>query len=218
MEDAILGSYVFRHVIVDRAMVQLYIRGTLVELRGQAADERERDLIVNTVAKLVAPLKVDNRLFVDSAHRRGSDRWLAARIRSHLGMFAGLEPATLQVAVSSTGIRLTGTARSAEQRELTERYVAALRAQREVRNELTIAPDLPATSVKVDDASILAMLHQVLQMMPATQGEPHELACRDGEVTINGAVATAAEAELVSRLAGTVRGVKGVVNRLRVGS
>lgn len=216
MEDAIKNSYVLREVVVDPIMVQLYIRGGTVEVRGQAADEQERALIVDMITAVVAPLPVDNRLFVDSAHRRSSDRWLAARIRAGLQIVGALDSGSVQVEVLPEGVVLTGSVRTESQRQLAEVHARALSAPRALRNQLQVSPNLPEKRRPIDDPSVLAMLRQVISAVPTAKIAAHELTCREGEVMIDGTVATEADRELVTRLASSVRGVKAVSNRLRV--
>lgn len=214
MEDAITNSYVFREVVVDRKMVLLYIRGSIVEVRGQAADEHERSLIVDVIAGVVAPLAVQNRLFVDSEHRRSTDRWVEARVRAGLQTVGGHDAAGVAVAVAGDQVVLSGTARSEGQRTLTHRLTQAMSGPRTVRNDLQLAPESPLRQVRIDDVSVVAMARQVLSMHQT--GAAVVLSCREGRLLVDGTVVEESDRARLIDLLGSVRGVVGVVDRLRV--
>lgn len=213
MEDAIHRSYVFREVLVDRNMVQLYIRGEAVEVRGQAADEQERALIVDVISAVVSPLKVQNRLFVDSDHRRSSDRWLAHRLRSAALMIAGVDPTSLDVVVSPERVALRGTVNTEEQRNSVQELVRVLSRTRPVETAFQLASTPPAAA-KIDEPSVLAMAHHLLASLHPEATFAFSL--REGQLTVEGIVPDAAVRAQVERWLATVRGVVRVNNRVRV--
>ncbi|MBI2511425.1 MAG: BON domain-containing protein [Opitutae bacterium] len=213
IEDAIERSYVFREVLIDRSMVQLYIRHGAVELRGQVADERERDLLVYMIANLRYVEHVDNRLFVDSAGRRAWPNWRAARIRSHIQTERDFDATNVQIASRDGALELTGTVRTDTQRLAVAERVRLLDAERIPLNRLQIDPTR-VSGPELDDASVAAMVRCALEALPVSPDPTRKISSRRGEITITGAPVSSADAAELTRHATAVRGVTRVVNRL----
>jgi osmotically-inducible protein OsmY len=208
IEDAIHTSFIFRELLSDPTMVQLHVRSGAVEVRGQVADEREHLLLEDLIFALPHVRKVDNRLFVDSAHRRATDRWLAARIRAHLLTQANIEVEELAVSVSSSTIQLTGRVRSDPQRSHVAAQVAAFHPGRTLLNQLEVAPDLVSPRRALDDPSVVALAWGALRDMSTLQLGPRAITCANGQISLRGTVAAPGDIPEVLRRLGDLRGVR----------
>lgn len=216
IEDAIASSFVFQHVLTDRSMVQIYVRGGAVELRGQTADESERALLASTIAAIPHVASVENHLFVDSAGKRDSRRWRALHIRTELMAQADLDLRATRIVYSGQRWEITGTVPSAEQRDLATERIAALSAAEPLHVNLQIAaPEPPAP---MDDASITGLVRRALDRLAAPLAQSLEVSCTGGAVLIRGPLANVADPAEVARLAKAIRGVKSVDYRPLTGS
>lgn len=215
IEDAITRSFVFRELLIDRTMVRSYIRYGIVELRGQVADERERDLLTYFIAGLPEVKRVENLLFVDSDTRRSSARWNALRLRSQLLMLARADARQTRVEVIGEHWQLAG-----EFADESARAAFASCAQ-EISPGVPLALTLRAagttapTLAKLDDASIAAIVRSVLETASITLTDP-AITCAGGKVTLRGFARSQGEIELASRLASTTRGVTAVESHLAI--
>jgi len=218
IEDAINGSVVFRDVLIDRSMVQLYVRYGIVEMRGQVADERERDLLTYFVSALPDVKQVDNRLFVDSAERRGSERWRAVRLRSLLAMQGGIDISRTQIAFANGQWQLAGeVADDAARLDITQR-LNALAPSAPLAVVLTVSRSQAAPGRPIDDASVAAMVRSTLDCTPALAIADAHVSCRLGRVVLRGSVRSEADRTRAIQLATASRGVVAIVNELSVRS
>ncbi|MBA4137290.1 MAG: hypothetical protein C0518_08245 [Opitutus sp.] len=213
IEDSIQNSFVFRELIADRSMVQVYVRRGSVELRGQVADERERSLVEDAISAIVGVGEVENRLFVDSAHRRSSDRWLVARVRSQLLTNRELNGSRLQFAVRAGELVLSGTVRDDAQRDFALTHARPLATNLQVRDEMTISAT-PHPEIAIDDPSVVAMVRSALGGLSTLKLGPAGLASQDGNVVLRGSAASPDEIAEAVRRAQAVRGVRSVANQL----
>lgn len=214
IEEAIKRSVIFREVLIDRSMVQLYVRYGLVEMRGQVADERERDLLTYFVRALPEVKQVDNRLFVDSAGRRNTDRWRAIRQRSLLTMQAGIDVSRTEITFASGRWRLVGEiADNATLVVLTQR-LHELTPTDPLAVAVTVSSAPAAKKSPVDDASIAALVRSALESSPDLVISDPQVSCRHGTVVLHGSVRSAAEKERAAKLASLSRGVVAVVSEL----
>lgn len=213
IEDAIEASYVFRSVLTDRSMVQLYVRQGAIEVRGQAADERERALLERTLVNIPQVVRVDNQLFVDSAGRRDHFRWRAARILAALRIQKDLNVSHVELEAHDGTLDVIGVTTDAAQSERIEARVRALAPGERITNRLRIDA-APVHSALVDDASIVAMIHSAIEALPMEKDPTLRVTSRAGQVVIVGAPATASTVLEMTQCAESIRGVRGVQNQL----
>lgn len=215
IEDAIQSSFVFRELLADPTMVQIYVRYGAVEVRGQVADEHEHLLVGDLIAALPHVRTVDNRLFVDSAHRRSTYLWLGGRIRAHLLMQASVEVEKLTIRVSTETIQFGGRVRDAAQSDLIATLIGNFSSGRMLRNQLEISPDLRPRRA-IDDASVTALAWGALRTMPTLQLSPRAITSEGGHVSIVGIGAAPGDlVEVASRLS-ALRGVQRITNQVIV--
>jgi osmotically-inducible protein OsmY len=213
IEDAIESSYVFRSVLTDRSMVQLYVRQGAIEVRGQAADERERTLLERTLVNIPNVVRVDNQLFVDSAGRRDHFRWRAARLLAALRIQKDLDVSRVELESHDGTLDLIGSTADAGQSARIEARVRALAPTDRLTNRLRIDP-VPTPATLIDDASIIAMVHGAIDALPGEKDAMIRVTSRAGEVVIDGASAPAGAVNTITQCAESIRGVRIVHNRL----
>lgn len=213
IEDAIESSYVFRNVLTDRSMVQLYVRQGAIEVRGQAADERERFLLERTLVNIPNVVRVDNQLFVDSSGRRDHFRWRAARLLAALRVQKDLDVARVQLEAHDGTLDLIGTTSDAAQSQRIEARVRALAPTERLTNRLQIDPS-SKKPLLVDDASIIAMVHGAIDSLPGEKDHTLRVTSRAGEIVIDGSPASADTVNAITQCAESIRGVRVVHNRL----
>lgn len=213
IEDAVEASYVFRSVLTDRTMVHLYVRQGAIEVRGQAADERERALLERTLLNIPNVVRVDNQLFVDSAGRRDHFRWRAARLLAALRVQRDLDASLIQLEAHDGTLDLIGDTTDIAQSARIEARVRELAPSERITNRLRINP-VPAKTVRIDDASIVAMVHSAIDALPAEKDATLRVTSRAGEVVIDGAPATANAVQAITGCAEAIPGVRLVRNQL----
>lgn len=216
IEDAVQSSFVFRELIADRTMLRIFVRNGAVEVRGQVADERERHLVGDLVTALPDVRSVDNRLFVDSAYRRTSDRWLAARLRALLLMPSAVEAGVIEAQVNSGNILLSGQVRTEDQKRLAENLVRELVPGRNIDNQLEIVPELPLERRVLDDASVVALAWSSLHSIPERPRGRLIIRSDSGHVTVEGQVDDKDSLAEIDRRISGLRGVRSHVNHATV--
>lgn len=213
IEDAMEASYVFQHVLTDRSMVQVYIRQGAAELRGQAADERERALLGYTVGAIKNVTTVQNLLFVDSADKRANGRWRALRVRAQLLTRGDVDLRRTRVNYAADHWQIAGTVADEAERARVLQGIATIASPEPVRVSLEFAPSGAPTAI--DDPSIAAMVRCALEALPAMPA-PLEITSEAGAVVIRGSVRSPAGFDDISRVAAGIRGVKSVENRMTI--
>jgi osmotically-inducible protein OsmY len=216
IEDLVRQSFVLRRVVSDPAMVQVFVSRGVIELRGQVAHEEERQLVGDALSRIAGVVRVDNRLFVDSAGRRTTVGWKADRLRSHLMARGDIALTPLAVRTREDAIELSGPVRTAAEREAIGAIATAFAAPFAARNLLAVDPEAVDTPATVDDASIGALVHEAVSGLAAAQIRARDITSVAGKVTLEGTVGRAADVASAERLAAGVRGVRTVENRLTV--
>lgn len=216
IETAAKESYNFRTVLEDKVAVRA--RDGVVTLSGKVADRDHKALAEETVAGLPGVTSVRNDIAVDSPYPEKSDAWIALKIRSRLLVKANVSMASTKVDVQDGVVTLRGTAENAAQKELTEVYAREIDGVKAVRNEITIEPPAPGSTLgeKIDDASITTQVKFALLGHKSTSALKTKVRTEDGTVIISGDAQSDAEKSLVTKLAQDVRGVKSVDNRMTV--
>lgn len=215
IEDAIQSSFVFRELLADATMVQIYVRYGAVEIRGQVADEHEHLLVGDLIAALPHVRTVDNRLFVDSADRRTTYFWLSGRVRDHLLRQAAIEVEDLTIRVSTETIQVGGRVRDAAQSDLIAAEIGRFATGRTLRNQLELASGLRPRRV-IDDASVVALSWGALRGVPTLQLSPRAITSEGGHVRVVGIATAPGDLVEVARRLGALRGVQRITNHVIV--
>jgi len=219
IEEATKASYNYRTVLEDRVNVKA--KDGVVTLSGTVFDKDDKALAEDTVENLPGVLSVKNEIKVDSSYPERSDNWMAVKIRSRLLVKANVSAATTKVTVNEGNVVLTGSAKNAAQKELTEAYTKDIDGVKSVKNEIVVKdePAAPETiGEKIDDASITSQVKFALLSHKSTSALKTKVTTTDGVVRLTGDANSDAEKSLATKLAQDVRGTKSVTNDMTVKS
>ncbi len=241
-EKAIKESYTYRTTLDNHVKVD--VDNGVATLTGKVRDEEQSRIAEDTAAECNGVSQVVNKLKIEEdAHaKRGSDEWIALKIRSRLLVKANVSVASTDVKVQDGVVYLTGTADNTAQRDLTEEYVKDIEGVRSVKNDIQIVDkhDRDADKVakhdrdhkdndrhmdkdghytageKIDDSSITAQVKYELFSHRSTSALKTKVNTHEGHVVISGDANNDAEKALVTKLANSVRGVESVDNNMMV--
>jgi hyperosmotically inducible protein len=199
--------------------VKVKAKDGVVTLTGTVQDKDQCELAADTVKNLPGVVTVNNEVKVESTYPEKSDSWIALKIRSRLLVKANVSAASTKVAVHDGNVVLTGTADNAAQKELTTAYAKDIEGVRSVQNDITVKDSAQSTmGEKIDDASITSQVKYALLTHKSTSALKTKITTNDGVIVITGEASSDAEKDLVTKLAGDVRGVKSVNNNMTVKS
>lgn len=217
IESAAKASYNYRTALEDH--VRVTAREGVVTLTGSVPDSDQRTLAEDTVRDLPGVVQVDNQIKVEPPAPEHSDGWIGTKIRTKLLLTGNVSAVDTKVEVKDGAVTLTGNADNLAQKELTSAYVQEVEGVKSVNNLLTV-PAAPADqrtlSDRVDDASITAQVKYALITHQSTSALRTKVTTKNGVIAIEGEAGSAAEKDLVTRLAGRVRGVRSVSNNMTV--
>jgi hyperosmotically inducible protein len=217
IESSARQSYVFKTYLMDDD-IKIKSRDGAVTLTGTVSEEYHKSLAQETVADLPGVRSVDNRLEVTGAPpTANSDAWLRDKVKATLLFHSSVSAGITEVDVKDGIVTLRGNAASQTQKELTTEYARDVEGVKDVNNEITVTK----TSEKkrtigetIDDASITAQVKMTLLYHRSTSALNTSVTTKKGVVTLGGKASSAAEAELATKLAKDVNGVKDVINRM----
>lgn len=217
IENAANSSYNYRAVLNDS--VKASSDNGIVTLTGTVQDRDQRALAEDTVRNLPGVLSVIDKIEVQSEPAEHSDAWIALKIRTELLVHANVSATATKVDVNEGVVLLTGTVDNAAQKDLTEAYVKDVAGVKSVTNDLVIkepSSSGPTIGETMDDASITSQVKYALLTHRSTSALRTKVTTRDGVVIVTGDADSDAERDLVSKLAGGIRGVKSVENEMIV--
>ncbi len=230
IEEAAKASYNYRTVLEDRVKVKA--DEGVVTLSGSVSDKEDKALAEDTVENLPGVLSVKNEIKIESTFPEKSDNWMAMKIRSRLLTKSNVSATNTKVTVNGGNVILTGTAKNAAQKELTEAYAKDVDGVLTVKNEIVVTENYSAKSTehskdhanygdetmgaKMDDASITGQVKMALLTHKSTSALKTKVTTKDGVVRVTGDANSAAEKSLVTKLAQDVRGTKSVTNDMTV--
>jgi osmotically-inducible protein OsmY len=220
IEDAARASYNYRTVLEDH--VKVAAKDGVVTLSGWVQDNDDKALAEDTVENLPGVISVKNEITIKSTYAEHSDAWMAVKIRGRLLVKANVSAATTKVEVKDGVVTLTGTAKNAAQKELTEAYTKDIDWVKSVNNQIVVQDtDTSAGQTvgeKIDDASITSQVKFALLAHKATSALKTKVTTTDGVVRLSGDANSDAEISLATKLAQDVRGTRSVTNDMRVKS
>ena len=222
IESSARQSYVFKTYLKDDD-IKIQSKDAVVTLTGIVANEFHKSLAQETLAGLPGVISVDNRLELKgAAPTANSDAWLRDKVKATLLFHRSVSAIKSEVDVKDGIVTLRGEAASQAQKDLTTEYAKDVDGVRDVKNEMTVSKTSKTTYEKVrediDDASITAQVKLTLLFHRSTSALNTTVATKRGVVTVAGKARNAAEKDLVTKLVKDVNGVKGVKNRMTVGS
>jgi osmotically-inducible protein OsmY len=199
--------------------IKVSSNGGVVTLTGNVAQEFHRTLAEDTVSGLPGVKSVNNQLTITGDQpAEHSDGWITMKVMTALTFHKNVSASDTTVHTKDGIVTLTGKADNAAQKELTSEYAKDVEGVTEVRNQLVVngRPTPRTVGEKVDDASITAQVKTTLLFHKSTHVLATKVETKDGVVTLHGEAKSAAERELVTKLAEDVKGVKQVHNRMNV--
>ena len=219
IEAAAKKTYVYRTYLKDDD-IRIEARDGVVTLTGTVVEASHRSLAQDTVQGLPDVENVVNRLKVDGENvQRSSDSWIGNKVKTSLWFHRSVSSRTA-VDVNSGVVRLSGTASSQAQKDLTTEYAQDVEGVKSVDNEMTLqdgsTKDAETIGELIDDASITAQVKLALASHRSTSALRTQTKTRDGVVTLSGEAANQAEKDLVSKLTRDINGVKSVNNNMTV--
>ncbi len=218
IESSARDSYVFRTYLKGDD-IKVKSKDGAVTLTGTVAEEARKLLAGETVASLPEVKSVNNKLEVKGDRpAEMSDAWLSTKVKTTLLFHRNVSSMT-KVDTKDGIVTLQGEADSQAQKDLTTEYAKDVEGVKDVKNQMTIAKSAEATRTtgdKIDDASITALVKMSLLYHRSTSGLKTSVATRDGVVTLTGKASSAAAADLATKFAGDVNGVKSVNNQMTI--
>jgi hyperosmotically inducible periplasmic protein len=232
IESAFRRTYVHRTYLKDDLITCVVVAG-VATLTGTVTEESHKVLAEETLVSLAGVNRVDNQLttaaesgldsnattVLDLAGRK-SDIWIARRVKLALLFHRNVSAHATTITVVDGVVTLEGEATSATQRELTAAYATDIEGVQAVHNAMTVAaspdPIVRTVGEKMDDASITAQVRTALLTHHSTSSFATTVEVRNGDVTVTGIAANAAEKALVSKLVSDINGVSEVKNRMTV--
>ena len=222
IESSAKKSYNFKTYLKNDD-IKVESKNGAVTLTGTVSSESHKSLAKETVAGLPGVKKVDNRLEIKGAPpTANSDAWLKEKVHTTLLFHRSVSYVKTEVDVKDGIVTLRGNAENQAQKELATEYAKDVDGVKDVNNEMTVSKTgkktPQTTGEKIDDASITAQVKMALLLHRSTSALNTTVATKRGVVTVAGKARNAAEKDLVTKLVKDVNGVKGVKNRMTVGS
>ncbi|MFZ3153233.1 BON domain-containing protein [Pseudomonas sp.] len=201
------------------------------KLTGTVETAVERDLAEQIALGIDGVTQVDNQLTLDPAFapkastqpslaQRFDDATLAATVKSKLLWNSNTEGLDIKVNAANGMLSLTGTAQSAEAKELAGRLAANTDGVREVNNQLSVrATDSTAAKAQnaaddaglaISDAWITSKVKSSFIYSRNLDGLGISVDTQKGVVSLSGNVLSNAEKQLAIETARNIRGVRSV--------
>jgi hyperosmotically inducible protein len=213
-------SYVFQTYLKGDD-IKIESKDGAVTLTGVVSSEFHKSLAKETVEALPGVVSVDNRLEIKGAPpTANSDAWIEEKVKAALLFHRSVSAEDTEIDVKDGIVTLRGHATSQAQKELTTEYAKDIDGVKNVINEMTVSEPAKKTHrtamEKIDDASITAQIKMALWVHRSTSVANTKVATKLGVVTLSGNAKNAAEKDLVTKLVGDIKGVKGINNRMTI--
>jgi hyperosmotically inducible periplasmic protein len=219
IESSARQSYVFK-TYLQGDEINIESREGAVTLTGMVTDKSHKALASDTVASLPGVRSVEDRLEVKgTSPTENSDSWVRDRVKLTLLLHKSVRESHTEVEVRDGVVTLSGTAATTAQRELTTEYTKDVDGVKEVHNEMSVTePQKKGRTAgeKIDDASITSQVKMTLLYHRSSSAVNTKVTTKRGVVTLTGTATSTAQLHLAGKLAGDVRGVKEVRNRMTV--
>ena len=222
IETSARNSFVFITYLRDDSIKIHSVNDSVVTLTGTVSEWFHSSLAEETVAGLPGVAYVENKLEIKGGHpAENSDAWINMKVKTMLMFHQNVSGLKTHVDVLDGVVTLQGEASSEAQKELTTEYAKYIEGVKNVKNDMTVAKGKKTTVDKVgefiDDASITAQVKLALLIHRSTNVIKTKVETKNGIVTVKGVAKNSAEKDLVGRLVGDIKGVKGLKNGMTVG-
>lgn len=216
--------------------LKVTVEGGKAILTGHVAEDVSKDLAREIAIGVKGVTEVDNRIVVDADHKPAKqdsertfgdavdDTSITTAVKAKLMWSKNTDGMAAHVETRNGRVTLTGTAQTAEDRELAGRLAANTRNVLSVNNQLTLDPSqdgvvqsgkAAATDAGEDisDSWITTKVKSTLLFSSNVSGSDISVSTDKGVVTLSGKVGSGTEQALAIELAQNVRGVKRVQSR-----
>jgi osmotically-inducible protein OsmY len=221
IETSARNSFVFITYLRDDSIKIHTVNDSVVTLTGTVSEWFHSSLAEETVAGLPGVAYVENKLEIKGGHpAENSDAWINMKVKTMLMFHQNVSGLKTHVDVLDGVVTLQGEASSEAQKELTTEYAKYIEGVKNVKNDMTVVKSKKTTVDKVgefiDDASITAQVKLALLIHRSTNVIKTKVETKNGIVTVKGVAKNSAEKDLVGRLVGDIKGVKGLKNGMTI--
>lgn len=209
-----------RDVYLTGMPITVTVKDAVVTLTGSVGNSYERNRAYNDVRWISNVKRVDNELVIKwyeehgvrEAKKTPSDSDLKATVRKALDQDSRVNASDITLRVSYGHVTLDGSVYSHYQRDIAERDVKNVVGVAWVTNNLFARVDKRADWVVASDIDFNLDTDSVLD------GFSLNASVKDGTATLTGTVHTWYERSHANSVASRVRGVKSVINNIKVAS
>jgi osmotically-inducible protein OsmY len=161
--------------------------------------------------------KVQNTIATD-APKLADDGLVYAQIEAKLVQIDPNSALHVALAVHNGSVRLSGHVKSDDTEKRYTQAAAHVSGVTHVNATMTVDPNLRSASKDVDDFALATAVRAHLTAQAGVNGITLGVGSKNGVVTLDGTVPTAALHQTIVATARTTAGVKSVVDRLHTGS
>ena len=151
-----------------------------------------------------------------NAPYQAKDALIASAVVAKLAAIDLDSTSNVHVTVDHAAVKLTGEARSPEQRQQYIRAAASVDGVKSASESLSIDPHLRGTQETVDDAALVAKVAATLTAQAGVNAFRVKPSARDGVVTLSGTVDSASVKTTMVAAVRKLSGVKRVVDDIEV--
>lgn len=220
IESMFQNTFVNKTFLKDDSVKATAEKG-VVTLTGTVSEESHKVLASKTAAHLPNVISVDNQMATTAeVASENADTWIGRKVNLTLLFHFHVNASGTTIEVKDRVVTLKGIASSSAQKDLTTEYASDIEGVKMVLNEMTVAPPpeqpMRSTKMKLDDASINALVHTALMTHHSTSSLNAKVETRKGEVLLTGIARNQAEKVLVTKLVTDIHGVNNVKNQMTV--
>jgi osmotically-inducible protein OsmY len=236
LNEARLNASIKTALALNRHMkgteINVSVEDGTVELSGAVGTEIQKQLAGEIALSIKGAKAVQNGLTIKRILSRKSDEnertlgeklddlTVEASVKTALTLNENIRARRINVKCFRGAVTLDGSVYSVAESELAAKIADDVEGVASVDNRLKLNDDDETSdgtgAEKVDDARIEAQVRDALTVNRNIDSTEIEVASRGGIVTLTGLVHTGAEKDLVQKITEECRGVKGVVNEMRV--
>jgi hyperosmotically inducible protein len=213
-----------------------------VTLEGEVDTVAAKDEALRIARTTEGVARVEDRLRVSAgepaattgvgdASSAMSDAWLTTRVQSKYYMDDAVRARDIDVMTDDGAVTLQGTVNTAEERRRAVALARNTDGVRAVTDQLQVQPKQPAESTTgastrgsgaarvaagIEDAWITTKIQSQYFLDPDVKSHEIDVDTRDGVVTLQGSVETAARQQQAEQIARDTEGVRRVVNQLTI--
>ena len=220
-----------RHL--KNAEIDVAVSGGTVTLSGVVGSEIQKQLAGEVARSIKGASKIQNNLVVSRAlllkpttrerslGERLDDLTIEASVKTALMLNENVRSRRIGVSSTNGRVTLTGKVGSAAEGELARKIAEDVKGVVSVESRIALeeaGEEESERSIieKVDDVRVVAQVRAALMVNRNLDSSEIEVMSRGGVVTLSGIVRSGAEKDLAQKVTEDCRGVKGVVNELRI--